>query len=795
MTSQKSSVSTFTFTFLSALKGNFVLPLLNLFALIATVPVSCVFAIKGFTGMSYDPKTGAAIQGTEKITDLYKYIIFNEFGQISGNVFLHLSVIAFSILLGVVMFRFIAGKKTVNVYYSLGITRKNLFASKYLAGILMLSVSIALPFLACLVINISTFGSSKELWAVIIYYILGYCALSFTAFSLTAAVFSCVGTIVEGVTFSGILMLGPTMVFYGIQFLMNKLTLGSPYGHFYDADYRVTNSLAAGLARYNPILFLFNQVSKIGMLSRESTESKFVFEAPNYANTIIWFAVAVALFFAGIYLFQKRKAEICGFLGVNKPLNFVITFLIGFFSLTIAIVAATSVLAGILIGVALFVVLYAIIDFALIRNLKEWAKGLVKLPVHLGVALLIVLIFATGLFGYSSRIPRLNNIESVDITPMTSSGVVNPLGYGGYGDGEFVFTYGINTPITGFKSARDLETITQLHRKFIDAGKVKATQIGTTLPVEQQVTQCAVRITYHLKNGNSINRFYGAAAMETLTAMLAIDEADRYRELIKQNLTEPATDSDSAQTKEIKNIFQSPDSAVSIFPNRLNTANDIKLTPALRAGLLSALVTDLTAQTAKDRFFPQAPAIGAIQFYLPGEKPKDAYEYIPEMPVGSAGRSLTGYGSASIILTKDMTATLGFLDANGLTGYFDNDPDTGFVSAQVISAAKLTDNFYYYGADMSFHFVGGWSSQTNDYGNFGGAYKTDDKTVVDEMALNAHISYFNSVAGYFVKFELANGGGFTTLYVPADKMPRAVVDAVAKHIQIRPDYPMEKFAY
>ena len=69
MTSQKSSLSTFTFTFLSALKGNFVLPLLNLFALIATVPVSCVFAIKGFTAMSYDPKTGAAFQGTEKITE------------------------------------------------------------------------------------------------------------------------------------------------------------------------------------------------------------------------------------------------------------------------------------------------------------------------------------------------------------------------------------------------------------------------------------------------------------------------------------------------------------------------------------------------------------------------------------------------------------------------------------------------------------------------------------------------------------------------------------------------------
>ncbi|MEI6580492.1 MAG: hypothetical protein WCN92_13650, partial [Eubacteriales bacterium] len=288
MTSQKSSLSSFNFTFWSALKGNFVLPLLNMIALTIIVPVTSALTIKSFSGSSFNPTSSTMETTTSKITDLYKYLIFSEFGQVSSNVFIHLAVIAFSILLGVVMFRFIASKKTVNVFYSLGITRKNLFVSKYLAGILMLAFSIILPFLACLIVNISTFGSSKELWSAIIYHILGYCAISLTAFSLTAAIFSCVGTVIEGITFSGIIMLGPTVIFYSIQFLMKKLTLGSPYGHFYDSTYQVTNALATTLSRYNPILFLFKNVSKIGLLTRESVDSKDVWSAPNYGSVIIW---------------------------------------------------------------------------------------------------------------------------------------------------------------------------------------------------------------------------------------------------------------------------------------------------------------------------------------------------------------------------------------------------------------------------------------------------------------------------------------------------------------------------
>lgn len=778
MTSQKSSLSTFSFTFFSALKGNFILPLINMIALTILVPVTSAITVRGFTGSTYDPRTGAMLESSAKITDLYKFLIFSEFGQISSNIGIHLAVIAFSILLGVVMFRFIASKKTVNVFYSLGITRKNLFVSKYLAGILMLAVSIVIPFLTCLLVNIATFGSSKELWSAIIYHILGYYALSLTAFSLTAAVFSCVGTIVEGIAFSGIIMLGPTMLFYGIQFLMKKLTLGSPYGHFYDLNYQVTNALATSLSRFNPILFLFKNVSKIGMLTRVDTDSEFVWNAPNFGDIVIWFIASAFLFALGIYLFQKRKAEICGFLGVNKWLNFGITFLVGFFPLTIAVSNSNSVLIGILIGIAIYIFLYLIIDFALIRNFKEWAKALYKLPIHLGISLIIVLIFASGLFGYSSRIPKIEKIESIEIAPVTYTGIIDPINSNSYGDGDFLYSVAIGKPISGFKSAKDLKTITGLHQLIIEAGKPGISPKDMDLPIEEQVSGTAIRISYHLNNGNTLNRFYDSAKKGTLTALLAIDETDRYKDLIIQNLTEPVTAADSSDVAANKNVFQGESSKVSIVSKNMDILKQLVFTQKKRYELLSALAKDLTSQTVKERFFPNSPAIGTIQF-SPNNNPTYDYGYKTDSDIGGMTQ-LSGYGSASITITNDMVNTIKFCETNDYLKYFNNSAEP--VSVQVISAKENITNYSYYGSEFSLHFMGGWTKILYEYGSFIGSYKTTNKAVVDEIAKNAYSSYFNSVDGYFVRFELEGNGGSSTKFVPSDKMPKNIINAVSQHI-------------
>lgn len=787
MTSQKSSISTFSFTFWSALKGNFVLPLINLIAITFAVPVSCFYTIKQFSGENYDPRTGMKIEEARKITDYYKYLIFSdEYGGITGNVFLHLAVIVFSILLGVMLFRFIANKKTVNVFYSLGITRKNLFLSKYLAGLIMLAASIIIPFVVCLLINISKFGSSPELWSAIIYHILGYCALSFTAFSLTAAVFSGVGTVVEGITFSGILMLGPTVAIYGLQFLMNKLVLGSPYGHFYDSTYQITNSLATKLSRFNPLLFLFDHVTTIGALARDNPKDNFLWVAPVYTDVLLWFAVAAGLFFLGITVFQKRKAEICGFIGANRWLNFAVTFLIGFFPLSIAISSPLSTVVAVLIGLAIFTVLYSIIDFALIRSIKEWAKGLYKLPIHLGISLLIIVVFATGLFGFSLRMPKADDIKSAEIAPVTYSGLINP--YASYnGDENFIYSVGPSEVIKNFQTAGDIKTITGLHRLLLDAGKLTVSKDNNDLPIGHQVVNANVQITYHLKNGKTLSRYYQSASTDTLKAFLVLDKTDRYNELITQNLTQPITGKESNDVVLNKTVFQAETSIIEIVPNTLNMATPIELSPENRILLLTAIVKDLKEQTIEERFFPKGPSIGAIQFSMDRYEAKDEYENMSPDQINGASFGLVKNSGASIVITADMENTLTFLKTNDLMSLFDKPQDADFIGAQVLSAALSNNSpYYFYGSFVPLHFMGGWSKTTYDYSSFVGTYSVKDKTLVDQIAANAYIAYFNSTPGYFVRFEMKDKGGYTTMYVPRDKMPESVVVAVGQHVIERP---------
>jgi hypothetical protein len=766
MTLEKSSLSTFWLTFRSAIKGNFIFPLLNLIVLILVVPVSTLISFKNFT----DPYvyTGAVLAN---IADFYKFYFSVD------SLYLHVSVIAFSILLGIFMFRFITNKIKVNVFYSLGITRKNLFTANSLAGILMLFVSISIPFLAGFIINILKFGYSSELLSSIIYNIVGYTVLATVAFSVAAAVLSCVGTIIEGVSFTTVILAGPTMIFYCIESLMKKLTLGSPFGiySYYNPQLtHTTNPLIPILSKYNPILFLYYDIENSSGLRLSRPGELFPWIKPDYSSVVTWCIISGAIFIIGMHLFKKRKAEICGFIGVNKWLNFAVTFLIGFFPFCLAISYIDSLFLGITVGLAAYIIFYLIIDITLKRNTKEFKKGLVKLPVHIGVSLLILLIFATGLLGYSSRVPSIDEIESAEINPITYAGMIDPINPHSV-DFDVV---DIGKPIKGFKSERDLKTITDIHWLIVETGKLKNTEIDYTLPKYKQITDSTINIIYHLKNGKNVRRYYSTVTMEIIDAMLEIDETDRYKQLLLQNLTEPVSKNDSTETVERKNVFQSGTSTVSIVTNDLGLGQELSISSAQRIELLNALSKDLTAQTVKQRYYPKHPALGAIQFY-------QRYGEIDKKPIGSIVRttpsSLAREGNSSIIITDDMANTLDFLNKNGFTKLFKNDTKYEFISAQVIVAKPLTDIFFY-GNEFSLQFKGKgiWDTNTDlYYGNFSSAYKVTNRNIIEEIEDNASISYFRETAGYYVLFNQSNNGGYTTMYVPASKMPQSVIDGVA----------------
>lgn len=134
------------------------------------------------------------------------------------------------IIMGIVTFKFMTGKKTMNVYYSLGIKRTHLFTAKYLSGLTLMAVAIFLPILADVIMNTVKLGMSSKLLFSALFYFLGLFSLSALSYSLTAMVFSAVGTVFEGVVFSGIIVSMPAIILYCVQSFIIRLVPGTPFG-------------------------------------------------------------------------------------------------------------------------------------------------------------------------------------------------------------------------------------------------------------------------------------------------------------------------------------------------------------------------------------------------------------------------------------------------------------------------------------------------------------------------------------------------------------------------------------
>ena len=750
--SQKSSLSLFWLTFRSALKGNFIFPLFNLIVLTILFPVlyrnNVDISIRYITDC-YSGKTW--------LFNGYKYIIFNP-ERYDINCYAHISIIIVSILLAIALFSFITNKQKINVYFSLGMTRKILFLSKYFPGLFLLFISIALPFIACFILNIHTFGFSPHLMYASLYFVFGFFALAAVCFSAATIVFCCVGNIFEAIAFSGIFLAGPTSVIFCSELLLGKFTLGSPFGlniaRFSSMNFDF--SLISLLFKYNPILFLLDGSLKYGSFCNSSKDDIHIWAQPDYRRIVLWLLVTILFLILGMVLFQKRKVEISGTVGANRFLNSSVTFLLCFLPFCLSVAYINPQNLGIIIGIAAVVFVYLITDFSLKLNIRKWRNGLFKLPLYIGVTLLIFLVFACGLFGFSSKIPKIEDIKTADISPVTYTGLVNQYNmnfYGGLDDS--VFSVGMDEPLKGFKSKKDLETITSIHRFIIKTGKVESKDYDY-VNNEKITANTSIKLLYHLKNGKTIYRYYKMATPEIFNAMLSIDTTNRYKEIITQKFYKG-------------NAYKENSYGIFAISKKLNSETKLSLSSLERTQLFDALTEDLTQQTITERYYPKEPAIGAIllSFYN-GYIVTDSDSWI----------DLSMHGCPCVVITNDMVNTIRFLKSKGYMKFFNN--STEFVAAQIIDASTtIIDKAYFYSDQVTNHFMGGWNKKYYKLGYFENSYKITDTSLLKEIVRNAHISYFNNVPGYYVKFELSAKGGYTVMYIPANKMPQSVINGVA----------------
>lgn len=836
MTSPKSLQNNFGYAYRTGLRDNALFAVLNAVVMFLSFCLTPILVFREKTSVNQETGQVTNINFKEQYTFLFSD------NMTYMRYFVIAALLGVGLLMGIATFRFITGKKTINVYYSLGIKRTRLFTAKYLSGLTLVGLSVAVPMLVALLANLVALGANRYLFTAFFYLLFGMFSVVAFSYTLTAMVFATVGTAFEGVLFSGILLLFPEILLTCLQVFIRKLVLGTPLGADFSNSYvhmgeTTMETLPKQYAQLNPLrymsqgLYTYSQGGVVGKLSDYNNGGNLVaWKNPDFLVPIIWLLVTAALFAFGMFFYERRKAEIGGFIGKNKVLNFVGIFLVGIFGFAMAfdLLRSKGTAIALAVGAVVFVVIYAVLSLVLLRNVRQFVKDLPALPVQLALTALIFVFFATGYFGAANKIPETADIASAQIS----------LPYQNYQlqeANDWYYIGGMQTadasPKGNYTEGKDIEFVRNIHKMLVDAGKTDPTVLDGNF---NGVYPVSVKIVYTLKNGKQVLRNYYGASEDILHALQQADKTAYqqsvlnriFKEELKKveppksgGLNGTISGGDMADYNEyryIRAVRESED--IRLYNKTLTTETKLELTAEQRQTLLDCLYKDLTAQTPENHYNPQE-SLGLITFYLIADEDAampqtDAVVYEDATAVYGAETAIddkvvsedgvfaeedvfTGKtvdsGVPNFFITADMVNTVAFLKSVGYQNAL-----TGDKTLKAVYGTKVTERFRdsHYdrlvadGDSFACEFIG--ESSTGIYADITGlwqdmapadkptVYKTTDavmmQAIYDGIVTRAELRPND----YIVVLEYADGT-YAKAYVRAEKMPDAAKTEIEKN--------------
>lgn len=648
---------------------------------------------------------------------IWPFIINTFIGKIAILCF----IIAAGVVNAVILYSFAFSKKQCNIIFSLGMTRKEIFISKFLAG----AVPMFLSVLAAGIIelfNQSSFGYGIHKPAVLlmIYFVLCFAGVYLLSFTLAAAVCSNSGNILESAVFTGIIAVFPYVVPYFLQYNISSYTLGGVYE-------------APKWNLFNPYFYFYDFASNM-------EETSYLLKTSDFSGIIMDFALAAIIVIISAFAFSRRKNEITATWGKAKELNEICGGLAGFYCFT-ALNAYLNYIAkrgngNILIFLACaaaFLIGYII--FRLIfgsKRKKVLFASLKHFPAYVAGLGIITVIFATGCFGYSSFIPDVSDVKSVAVYSQLWT-------YKSAGNGGGLFLGLKNSQsmydiydseigeISDFKTKAEIEAISNVHSELIKDGRIKNNASDTC-------GNC-FSIIYTLNNGEKVERLYNKTTQKTAKDMIALSnlktvkaELRNMLEYVNSNLKTTVNISGS-ETQEYYDISEDDPYNMGYGSMDLYT-KDMYLFPTdMRKGykagkmteeLCNALMKDITAQNASDVFYhSSADEIGIIAFGVKNDT-NDYYmmlnysedesgniydengQYLfnthDELKPDANGLYETSFavgysGIQPMVITKSMTNTVKYFEDNDLMKYFKSTTTENDVkSIRVATKKKIYKN-------------------------------------------------------------------------------------------------------
>ncbi len=566
---------------------------------------------------------------TKALNEVYKFLVFGTDGLMdTATSFVILGILGIAgIIIAVRIFSFICDKKTVNVYYSLGIKRSHLFITKYLSGALLICASVAVSTILSYLVNLIFLGASWQLSLVLLHLYCGLSVFLLICYSSAAVVFSSVGTVSEAVVFSVALLFAPTIIIFMTERIIGAFLPSSTFNdyiaHFTDNPYYYSSSasLLEATSAYNPVLFFANDIITYSTATIEAEgimlkaiDGSWVF--PNLLVHVPWFIISIALGVLGALLFRRIKAENCGFLNTNKVLSNLTIFELCLCGAGLPLsemrwYGATKVL---IMGAGISFVFYLIAEIFLKRNVKKILTALYKYVAHIAVIALIFTVCATGAFGYSTYIPNRNKVVSAEIAlPLSYSeltSLASDYGWDSTGVAKIYTSYR-ETYLPLMTDPSDIDAVMELNRKIIadekDTG-IKATVI----------------IRYNYENGGFSERKHTLTNEEEISLLLSIRDTKAYKNRIYElffeenrleKIKEEGKNGKYVHDRRISELcFEYDYSDVSAITPSLQEERGLELTKEQFTALKNAVYQDIISLSSTEYYSPAKKQIGVLSF-------------------------------------------------------------------------------------------------------------------------------------------------------------------------------------
>jgi hypothetical protein len=304
------------------------------------------------------------------------------------------TVIAGSVILGLSLYSFLRDTSREELFFSLGLTRKQLFQSRFQVGAFGIGLSVGIPMLVSLIVNLIAYGGSARMLCSWLAILCGLLVQGLIAFLLTAAACILAGTATEIVLYELMLFGGVTGLVYSINQILYHMAWDNLEPTTLILQYHQGVDLVRGLDAWNPITIYLRQILSHASAVPGQTEAGY-----QVIRLIVWAGIAFALWMLAGKALQARHAEQAGRDGRRIQVTRIVVFLSMFvlFAVMFSLLDSSNRVFAVVVGLLADLILYVIWQESYIKQHPGfWVLASRCVTMLVAVALLFVITSAVG---------------------------------------------------------------------------------------------------------------------------------------------------------------------------------------------------------------------------------------------------------------------------------------------------------------------------------------------------------------------------------------------------------------